>query len=1152
MEASRLMGPDARATDIESILVIGSGPIVIGQACEFDYSGTQACRVLREEGYRVILANSNPATIMTDPEFADRTYIEPLTPDVLAAIIERERPDALLPTLGGQTGAQPRDGARRAGRRSTEYGVELIGASAEAIRTAEDREPFKEAMTRDRPRRARTRASPTTSTRRSRVGDAIGFPIIVRPVVHPRRAGHGHRPRPRRVSSDLAATGLEREPDHARSSSSASIAGWKEYELEVMRDRADNCVVVCSIENFDPMGVHTGDSITVAPAQTLSDVEYQQMRDAAFACIRRVGVETGGSNIQFAVEPRHRRAARHRDEPAGLALVGARLEGDRASRSRRSPPASPSATRSTRSPTTSPGRRRRASSRRSTTSSRRSRAGPSRSSPARPDRLGTRMQSVGEVMAIGRTFPESLQKALRGLEQGRLGLNGDPAEVALRRPAATTSCSRRPRSPTPERPFELEAVLRRGVSVDDARRGDRHRPVVPRPDRRRSSRSAAASRRSPARPAAGSRPSTGGAGAAPSASASPTRSSAYLSGATEAEVRAARARGAGCAPPSRRSTPAAPSSRPRRRTTTRPTRTRTRCGPGDRPRVVILGSGPNRIGQGIEFDYCCVHASMALARGRASRRSWSTATPRRSRPTTTPRTASTSSRSPRRTCSHVIEAEQAAGAGGVAGVIVGPRRPDPAQARRPAPRPGLVLGTSAAAIDLAEDRERWNALCARLEIPQPRGRRPRTTSTRRSRGRRAHRLPGARAAELRARRPGDGDRLRRRGPRPGDGASPASTRRRRRARSGARAGSRPSARCSSTASSRTPSRSTSTPSATGRASCSSAGSWSTSRRPACTRATRPASSRRRPLGGRDHRGARGLHPRDRRGPRGASGPINVQYAVKQGQVFVIEANPRACRTVPFVAKATGVPLAKVAARVMVGATLAELRAEGLLGATPVDGRPREREGGGPALRPVPRGRRPARPGDALDRRGDGHRPRPSASPSPRARSPRAAAARPPGTVFLSLADRDKAAGVLAAARPSPTSASRSRRPPGPPPTSRRTACRSPSRVAKLGPRTGPRPTGVRRRRPHRERRGPPRREHAARPWPPGRRRPHPPRRLGQPGPDRSRPSPRRVPPRRASPTGRAIGLQRAAACRSTTRRPVAAHAVTAPAAEPQR
>ncbi|MDG2262815.1 MAG: carbamoyl phosphate synthase large subunit, partial [Actinomycetota bacterium] len=288
-----------RRDDIHSILIIGSGPIVIGQACEFDYSGTQACRVLSDEGYRVILANSNPATIMTDPEFADATYVEPLDVEVLTKIIEKERPDALLPTLGGQTALNLATELVEAGVLD-QYDVEMIGASEEAIKTAEDRDLFRQAMNEIGLRSARSEIAHSMEEARLAM-DEIGLPIIVRPAYILGGKGTGFAYTPEEFEHG-ASRGLEASPiDEILIE--RSIKGWKEYELEVMRDHADNCVVICSIENVDPMGVHTGDSITVAPAQTLSDVEYQEMRDAAFAVIRRVGVETGGSNVQFAVDP---------------------------------------------------------------------------------------------------------------------------------------------------------------------------------------------------------------------------------------------------------------------------------------------------------------------------------------------------------------------------------------------------------------------------------------------------------------------------------------------------------------------------------------------------------------------------------------------------------------------------------------------------------------------------------------------------------------------------------------------------------------------------------------------------------------------------------------------------------------------------------
>ena len=352
-----------RRDDIGSILVVGSGPIVIGQACEFDYSGTQACRVLAEEGYRVILANSNPATIMTDPETADRTYVEPLDPEVLTAIIEKERPDALLPTLGGQTALNLTMRLVELGVLSR-YDVEVIGARPEAIATAEDRDRFKSAM-QDIGLEVPRSGFAHSLREAEEIAEEIGYPIMVRPSFILGGKGTGIAPDAARFTL-LASEGLAASPI-GQILVEQSIAGWKEFELEVMRDGADNCVVVCSIENFDPMGVHTGDSITVAPAQTLTDVEYQAMRDDAFACLRRVGVETGGSNVQFAVDPATGRRVIIEMNPACLAPRPWRRK-RRASRSRRSRRVSPSATCSTRSPTTSPARHRLRSSPPSTTS----------------------------------------------------------------------------------------------------------------------------------------------------------------------------------------------------------------------------------------------------------------------------------------------------------------------------------------------------------------------------------------------------------------------------------------------------------------------------------------------------------------------------------------------------------------------------------------------------------------------------------------------------------------------------------------------------------------------------------------------------------------------------------------------------------------
>ena len=291
-----------KRTDIKSILIIGAGPIVIGQACEFDYSGTQACKALKAEGYRIVLVNSNPATIMTDPELADATYIEPITPEIVAKIIEKERPDALLPTMGGQTALNTALALDKQGVLA-QFGVEMIGAKAEAIDKAEDRQLFREAMTRiGLDARRAVRAGPQRSSEAlARRWSTIGLPAIIRPVLHARRHRRRHRLQPRRVR-EIVERGLDASPT-TEVLVEESVLGWKEFEMEVVRDKADNCIIVCSIENVDPMGVHTGDSITVAPALTLTDKEYQIMRNASIAVLREIGVETGGSNVQFAVNP---------------------------------------------------------------------------------------------------------------------------------------------------------------------------------------------------------------------------------------------------------------------------------------------------------------------------------------------------------------------------------------------------------------------------------------------------------------------------------------------------------------------------------------------------------------------------------------------------------------------------------------------------------------------------------------------------------------------------------------------------------------------------------------------------------------------------------------------------------------------------------
>src|SRR5688572_5141316 len=446
--------------DIKSVLVIGSGPIVIGQACEFDYSGTQACRVLREEDYRVVLVNSNPATIMTDPEFADATYVEPLDVATIERIIAKERPDALLPTLGGQTGLNLAVALHDAGVLA-EHGVELIGAQIEAIRTAEDRQRFKLAMT-----EIGLRVPPSgiayTVDEAMQIAEQIRFPVIIRPAFILGGGGTGIA-HDRTEMRMLAARGIAASPIN-EILIERSISGWKEYELEVMRDHADNVVVICSIENLDAMGVHTGESITVAPAQTLTDSEYQEMRDAAFACIRRIGVETGGSNVQFAVDPRTgeqviiemnprvSRSSALASKATGFPIakiaaklaVGYRLDEVRNDITRETP-ASFEPTIDyvvTKFPRWA-----------------------FEKLPGAPPVLGTQMQSVGEVMAIGRTFTESLQKAVRSLEIGRFGLNCDAGEAAFDAMDADELVQAAGVA-TPDRLFQVEAALRKFVSIE--------------------------------------------------------------------------------------------------------------------------------------------------------------------------------------------------------------------------------------------------------------------------------------------------------------------------------------------------------------------------------------------------------------------------------------------------------------------------------------------------------------------------------------------------------------------------------------------------------------------------------------------------------------------------------------------------------------
>ncbi len=996
-----------RRGDIETILVIGSGPIVIGQACEFDYSGSQACRVLSSEGYRVVLANSNPATIMTDPELADRTYIEPLDPDVLASIVDRERPDAILPTLGGQTGLNLAMALFERGVLA-EFGVELIGANAQAIATAEDRDRFKAAMGEIG---LEVPASGFASSLEEAiaVGESVGFPLMVRPSYILGGAGTGTA-EDREALARVAAEGLAASPV-SRILIERSIAGWKEFELEVMRDRVDNCVVVCSIENLDPMGVHTGDSITVAPAQTLSDVEYQAMRDDAFACIRRVGVETGGSNIQFAVDPsdgrrlviemnpRVSRSSALASKATGfpIAKIAARLAvgytlDEIANDITGATPASFEPTIDyvvTKIPRWA-----------------------FEKLPGSIERLGTRMQSVGEVMGIGRTFPESLQKALRSLEQGRAGLNGDPAEVGYdlvdEDELVARACE-----PTPQRVFQMEAALRRGITPDSlAAATGVDRWFVDQIQRITSARLRIEA--------------MGLSGKGPGDLDRKTWREVKRLGFSDAQLAylLGGASSGTCRPVEEHEVRAVRLAAGVRATF----KTVDTCGaefeaftpyhystyededevrPSARARVVILGSGPNRIGQGIEFDYCCVHASMALREAgyetvmvNCNPETVSTDYDTSDRLYFEPLTAED--------VANVLEAELASGIGpsGVddfplAGVIVSLGGQTPLKLAHSID-PDLVLGTSPSSIDLAEDRERWNSLCEGLGIPQPPGGIASNVSEALAVAAkvgypvlvRPSYVLGGRAMEIVY----DDDRLE-------EVVSALS------------------------------------------GSLRSEGGISSLRPVLVDRfledaievdvdAVRDSSGVVLVAGVMEHVEEAGVHSGDSAcalPPQTLSGKVirelhehtrsiadslnvigllNVQYAVKDGVVFVLEANPRASRTVPFVAKATGIPLAKVAARVMVGSTLSQLRDEGVL-EDPANGRwvsvkeavlPFDRFPGvdsllGPEMRST---------GEVMGVA--------ESFGLAFAKSQIAAGTRLPseGTVFFSLADRDKSAGLDAA------------------------------------------------------------------------------------------------------------------------------------------
>ncbi len=680
-----------KRTDIRRVLIIGSGPIVIGQACEFDYSGTQACRALKQEGYEVVLVNSNPATIMTDPEIADRTYVEPLTVETLTAIIDKERPDALLPTVGGQTGLNLSVDLHEQGVLDR-FGVRLIGANIQSIKVGEDRELFKKAMDEIGVPSAKGGFAHTFEEAK-KIVEEIGYPAIIRPAFTLGGTGGGTAYNPEEFE-EIVQSGLAASPI-TQVLVEESILGWKEYELEVMRDLNDNVVIVCSIENFDPMGVHTGDSITVAPAQTLTDVEYQRLRDMSIACIRKVGVETGGSNIQFAVNPdngdvriiemnpRVSRSSALASKATGfpIAKIAAKLAvgytlDEIPNDITKMTPASfePSIDYVvTKIPKWA-----------------------FEKFPGAEDVLGTQMKSVGEVMAIGRTFKESLFKGLRSLEAVRpLRLEGI-ADAELQRKLAR---------PNSQRFSYITYALRNGYSVEEVHRLTKidvwflHQlksvmDLQSEIEGMEIDRIDAETMR-----------------LAKEYGLSDRRLS-YLTGADEQQVRRART-AAGVVPVYKRVDTCGAEFESFTPYLYSTYEEECEAAPSGRSKIMILGSGPNRIGQGIEFDYCCCHASFALR----------DADFETIMVNCNPETVSTDYDTSDRLYFEPLTFEDVMN-------IVDTERPDGVIVQFGGQTPlnladrlhgaGVpIIGTSPDSIDLAEDRKRFSALLSELNIPQP-------------------------------------------------------------------------------------------------------------------------------------------------------------------------------------------------------------------------------------------------------------------------------------------------------------------------------------------------------------------------------------------------------------------------------------------------
>ncbi|NBS57665.1 MAG: carbamoyl-phosphate synthase large subunit [Betaproteobacteria bacterium] len=683
----------AKRTDIRSILIIGAGPIVIGQACEFDYSGAQACKALRAEGYRVILVNSNPATIMTDPESADATYIEPITWQMVERIIDKERPDALLPTMGGQTALNCALDLAKHGVLQ-KYGVEMIGASRDAIDKAEDREKFKKAMTKIG--LASARSSMAHSLEEAlQVQAAFGYPVVIRPSFTMGGSGGGIAYN-REEFVAICERGIEASPTQELLIEE-SLIGWKEFEMEVVRDKADNCIIVCSIENLDPMGVHTGDSITVAPAQTLTDREYQILRDASIAVLREIGVDTGGSNVQFAINPadgrmvviemnpRVSRSSALASKATGFPIakiaaklaVGYTLDELRNDITGGATPASFEPTIDyvvTKVPRFA-----------------------FEKFPQANDRLTTQMKSVGEVMAIGRTFQESFQKALRGLEVGVDGLNQKTTD--------RETIEKELGEPGPERIWYVGDAFENGFTLDEVHQLTKIDPwfldqikqivdIEMELDDTQLETIDAARMRSLKRMGFSD------------------RRLAFLFNVSEDEVRAAR-HAHGVRPVYKRVDTCAAEFSTDTAYMYSTYEEECEAEPTDRKKIIVLGGGPNRIGQGIEFDYCCVHAALAL------REDGFETIMVNCNPETVSTDYDTSDRLYFEPLTledvlEIVDKEKPVG------VIVQYGGQTPLKLARDLEKNGVpIIGTSPDSIDIAEDRERFQKLLHKLKLLQP-------------------------------------------------------------------------------------------------------------------------------------------------------------------------------------------------------------------------------------------------------------------------------------------------------------------------------------------------------------------------------------------------------------------------------------------------